>query len=173
MRVSVPQLVGAVVVSFCVGSLVTPVATQGQAGTQPPGQSSGAAAPVAAATPTFIMVEFMKVAEGKDAEWLKLERETWKPLHKLRIADGTIKSWAALAQAVPGDDSNGPVVATVTTFSGWPDPTKTNWEALMKKANPNADVPKIFAQTEAARKIVRSEIWQVLDQTEPSVKSTN
>ena len=173
MRVSVPQLVGAVVVSFCVGSLVTPVWTQGQTGSQPAQPSSAAPTQAAAAKPTFMMVEFMKVAEGKEAEWLKLERETWKPLHKLRIADGTIKSWAALAQAVPGDDSNGPTVATVTTFSGWPDPTKTNWEALMKKAHPDADVPKIFAQTEAARRIVRSEIWQVLDQTEPGVKSTN
>jgi hypothetical protein len=115
-----------------------------------------------------MVVEFMKVAEGKEQAWLKLERETWKPLHALRVKDGGIKSWAVLAQAMPGDESNGPTLATVTTFRGWPDPTKTNWTDLMKKAHPQGNVDSLFQQTEDARRIVRSEIWHVLDQTDPA-----
>src|SRR6478752_5600804 len=116
MTFSVRQLIGAVVVSFSIGALVVPVATQG-------GQANQA--PVPANQPRFMMVEFMKVAPGKENDWMKLERETWKPMHEMRVKDGNILSWAALAQVMPGDESNGPVVATVTTFRGWPDPTKT------------------------------------------------
>ncbi len=98
---------------------------------------------------------------------MKLERETWKPMHEMRVKDGSILSWAVIDQAMPGDESNGPVVATVTTFRGWPDPTKTDWDGLVKKAHPQTQPETIFTQTEAARKIVRSEIWHVIDQTTP------
>jgi hypothetical protein len=161
MTISVRQLTGAVVVSFCVGAFITPVWTQVQGGG--PAQAPSAAAK----QPTYMSVEFMKVPEGKEEAWLKLERESWKPMHALRIKEGLIQSWAAIAQAVPGDESNGPVYATVTTYRGWPDPTKTDWPGLLQKANPQADANALFQQTGAARKIVRREVWQVLEQTDP------
>jgi hypothetical protein len=165
MAISVRQLTGAVVVSFCVGAFMTPVWTQVQGGAQP------AQAPSAAKEPTFMMVEFMKVPEGKQADWLKLEKE-WKPMHNLRVKDGSIRSWSAIAQSVPGDESNGPVYATVTTYRGWPDPTKMNFEELFKKAHPQGDVNALWQQTNSARSMVRTEIWQVLDQTDPPVMGT-
>jgi hypothetical protein len=166
MAISVRQLVGAVVVSFCAGSLVAPAFTQAQ----PAGQTPQATA--TPSQPTFMLVEFMKVGDGKEDAWMKLEQETWKPMHALRVKDGSIRSWAAIAQYVPGDESDGPVVATVTTFRGWPDPTKTDWTALYKQVRPQGNFAAMVQQTEAARKIVRSEIWQVLDQTEPTTSGT-
>jgi hypothetical protein len=156
MTFSVRQMIGAVVVSFSIGALVVPAATQG-------GQSNPPSA--AANQPKFMMVEFMKVEPGKENDWVKLERETWKPMHEMRVKDGSILSWAAIAQVMPGDESNGPVAATVTTFRGWPDPTKTDWVGLIKRAHPQTQPDTIFNQAESARKIVRSEIWQVIDQT--------
>ena len=167
MTLSVRQVTGVAVVAFCMGAVVTPVLTEGQA-TQAPQPASATPAPPAAGTPTFMLVQFMKVAEGKEEAWIKLERETWKPLHALRVKDGGIKSWAVIAQAMPGDEANGPTLATVTTFRGWPDPTKTNWTDLMKKAHPQGDADSLFQQTDEARRIVRSEVWHVLDQTDPA-----
>ena len=37
---------------------------------------------------------------------------------------------------------------------------------LLKKANPQGDANALMQQTEAARKIVRREVWQVLEQTD-------
>jgi hypothetical protein len=166
MTISLRQLTAAVVVSFCVGALVTPVRTQGQAGSQAP------PAATAVTQPSFMLVEFMKVAQGKQADWLKLERETWKPMHALRVKDGGIQSWMAMAQWLPGDESDGPVYGTVTTFRGFPDPLKTNFQALFKQAHPQGDYMSMQAQTQSARSIVRSEIWQVLDQTSPTTMSS-
>ena len=165
MVISVRQLTGAVVVSFCVGAFMTPVWTQA------PGGAPRAQASTATKQPTYMTVEFMKVPEGKQDEWLKLERE-WKPMDELRVKDGSIVSWAAIGQAVPGDESNGPVYATVTTYRGWPDPTKMNFEELVKKAHPQGDVNALMQQTTAARSMVRTEIWQVLEQTDPPVMGT-
>ncbi len=58
MTFSVRQMIAAVVVSCCLGALMVPVATQG-------GQSNPA--PAAANQPTFMIVEFMKVAQGRKA----------------------------------------------------------------------------------------------------------
>src|SRR6478672_2058740 len=99
MTVSVRQLIGAVVVSFSVGAFITPVWTQVQGEAKP--------APAAAKQATYMSVEFMKVPDGKQDAWLKLEREAWKPMHALRMKQGLIQSWAAIAQVVPGDESNG------------------------------------------------------------------
>jgi len=166
MTISVRHLIGAVIVSFAAGTLITPVFTQGQA-TAPTPQTS-----VSARQSSFMLVEFMKVAEGKEAEWIKLERETWKPMHDLRVKNGGIQSWAAISQWMPGDESNGATYATVTTFRGFPDPTKTDYDALFKQAHPNSDMEAVMSQTQAARSIVRSEIWQVLDQTNPTAMTS-
>jgi hypothetical protein len=58
MTISVRQLTGAVIVSFCVGAFMTPVWTQAPGGAQP------AQASAAAKQPTYMTVEFMKVPEG-------------------------------------------------------------------------------------------------------------
>ncbi len=167
MRISVRQLAGAVVVSFCVGAFIAPVLTQTQGGV-----TTAAQTPSASKQPTYMVVEFMKVPEGKEDAWLKLERENWKPTHALRVKEGLIQSWSVIAQTIPGDESNGPVYATVTSFRGWPDQTKTDWGAMLRKANPKSDGAALEQQTAAARKIVRSEIWQVLEQTDPPAIGT-
>jgi hypothetical protein len=46
-------------------------------------------------------------------------------------------------------------------------PDQDDWEGLLQKANPKADANALMEQTGMARKIVRREIWQVLEQTDP------
>jgi len=167
MRISVRQLAGAVVVSFSVGAFITPVWTQVQAAAQ-----ARPASAAAAKQPTYMLVQFMKVPAGKMDDWLKLERE-WKPLHDLRVKDGSMLSWSAIAQSMPGAESNGPVYATVTTYRGWPNPTQLNFDDLFKRAYPQGDLNAMSQRTQSARSIVRSEIWEVLDQTEPRAMGTN
>jgi uncharacterized membrane protein YoaK (UPF0700 family) len=53
MSISVRQLAGAVVVSFCVGAFIAPVLTQTQGG-------ATAQTPSAAKPPTYMVVEFMR-----------------------------------------------------------------------------------------------------------------
>lgn len=120
MSFSFRQVTAAVVTSFCFGALAVPVATRSD---QP------AAPPAAADQPKFMVIEFMKIAPGKMGDWTALERKIWKPIHQMRVGDGAIVSWAAIAQVMPGDESDGPIAAAVTTFRGWPDPMKDNYPA--------------------------------------------
>src|SRR5690242_11420625 len=129
MTFTVRQMIGAVVVPFSIGALVVPVATQGG------GQSN---APSAAANqPKFMMVEFMKLEPGKENDWVKLERETWKPMHEMRVKDGSILSCVARNLIQPWDESNGPVVATVTMSRVWRDPAQHDWAELYMRWSPH------------------------------------
>jgi hypothetical protein len=163
MVLTIRKFTVAVVVSFCAGALVSPVFTQSI--TQPDAAKPAQQAPTQASAPTFMFIEYMKVTDGQDETWMKLESEQWKPMHNLRVKNGAIKSWAAVYQAVPADTTHGPIAATVTTFQGWPDPTKTNWPDLFQMVHKQNDFGALVQKTEAARKIVRAEIWQVLDAT--------
>ena len=132
MTISVRQLTGAVVVSFCVGAFMTPVWTQAPGGAQArQGRRYQAA--------NLHDGGVHEGARGEDGRVAQVGTG-WKPMHELRVKDGSMVSWAAIGQAVPGDESNGPVYATVTTYRGWPDPTKMNFEALAQKAHPQGDV---------------------------------
>ena len=80
----------------------------------------------------------MKVPEGKEENWLKLERESWKPMHALRMKEGLIQSWATIAQVLPGDESNGPVYATVTTFRGMAGPDQDRLAGASAEGQPES-----------------------------------
>jgi hypothetical protein len=47
-----------------------------------------------------------------------------------------------------------------------------NFAELVKKAYPQGDVNTLMQQTESARRMVRTEIWQVLEQTGPHAMGT-
>ena len=47
-----------------------------------------------------------------------------------------------------------------------------NFEVLAKMAHPQGDVNALMQQTQSARSMVRTEIWQVLEQTDPPVMGT-
>ena len=70
MTVSVRQLIGAVVVSFCVGAFITPVWTQVQGEAKP-----APSAPAAAKQATYMTVEFMaKASRGCLPRVVRLNR---------------------------------------------------------------------------------------------------
>jgi hypothetical protein len=121
--------------------------------------------------PTYMLVQFMKVPEGKMEEWVKLERE-WKPLHELRVKEGAMLSWAAIAQGDAGRRSERAGLRHGDDLSRMADPTQLNFEELFKRAYRQGDMNAISPRTQSARSIVRSEIWEVLDQTEPPATGT-
>jgi hypothetical protein len=48
--------------------------------------------PTAAAPPEFALIEFYKLEWGKNAEYRKIARELWAPIHRERVKLGKIKS---------------------------------------------------------------------------------
>ncbi len=68
--------------------------------------------------PTFFIVETMKTMPGKDADYVKTEREVWKKLHQERIKRGLIVSWNLYAVKYPAGTDAAYDYVTVTVVQG-------------------------------------------------------
>lgn len=109
----------------------------------------------------YYNIAYMKVAYNKLADYVKLESETYKPIHKERQAEGEITAWALWDNTIltPGDNAAYNYV-TANGFNDYDKYANGNYAAFYKKVFPTGDVAKVTAQTIAARSMVKSEIWK-------------
>ncbi len=114
-------------------------------------------------TGDYVVVNYMRVPQGKEPDYVALERGVWKASHEARVRDGNLKSWSLL-QTRFGGTEDPYSFATISTYSKWDDLNVTMQDYL-RKANPGKDMAELQRQTQAAREIVRTEVWRVIDQT--------
>lgn len=100
----------------------------------------------------YIRVDFMKVVEGKQADYAKLE-EAWKAVHEDRIRKGQIESWSQYAVRLPPMSTSREYDAvTMMVFPSFAKIGEPYDEEQMAKIG-------AFPLANDIRKIVRSEIW--------------
>jgi len=75
--------------------------------------------------PRFAYVTFVKIDQGKDEEYLALEREIWKPANESLIKSGIQTTYSVYRQLYPGGYTN---AYNYVTISGFAD---------MRKVSPN------------------------------------
>lgn len=125
-------------------------------------------------TPTvprkLLEVNYMKVPAGKDAEYLKLEKEIYKPLHQERIKNGEITGWGCYAVVYPWSDSRPYNYITTNGFNDWDKMMSTNYANTYKKVFPKGDMTKLGAQTTAARSMYKTEVWNMIQRVDSSTK---
>ena len=101
--------------------------------------------------PKYLEVDYMKVQPGKDSDYLRVER-SWA-LYNVRFPFGTEEKYDYVT------------VNTFDRFGQLEDPF-TDLGEIFKKVHPNMKVDDIGQQTEATRHLVRSEVWQLMDETQ-------
>ncbi len=104
--------------------------------------------------PKYIQVDFMKVLEGKAAEYAKLE-EMWKTVHQDRVSKGQIESWSVYSVVFPGASTSRQYDAvTMTVFSPL---------AKIERPYDEDQTAKIgsFPRALEIRKTVRRELWNL------------
>ncbi len=138
-----------IVASFLAGSLVPTASTQTK-------------------TAKYFEVDYMKVEPMKVDEYLKVERDLWKPLHQDRVKNGKVKSWSLFALQFPfGTDEKYDYV-TVNAFDqfGQLEDPYAGFPELLAKVHPGVKVPDFITRTENARRLVRSEVWALVEHVE-------
>jgi hypothetical protein len=146
----------AVFISFFAGTLVPTAHTEKSQSPQPE------------KAPKYIEVDFMKVDPGKDAEYLKLEQQMWKPIHQERVKEGKLRSWYLFALQFPfGTDEKYDYV-TVNTFDQFAqlENPYLGFAEAVRKVHPSMKMDDLSNTTYKARRLVRSEIWAVIDHTD-------
>jgi hypothetical protein len=116
-------------------------------------------------TPTdrkFYEINYMQVPAGKEAEYVALEKDVYKPLHKERMAKGEITGWGLYSVAYPYSDMRGFNYVTANAFNDWEKMLTSDYGAAYKKVFPKGDMAKVSAQTGAARKMYKTETWRLI-----------
>ncbi len=117
-----------------------------------------------------VEINYMKVPTGKDAEYLKLEKEVYKPLHQERIKNGEITGWGVHAVVYPWSDSRPYNYITSNAFSDWDKMMSSDYASTYKKVFPKGDMTKLSAQTSAARSMYKTEVWNQVIRVDATTK---
>jgi len=111
----------------------------------------------------YAVLDFMKVKDGMADEYLKVEREDWKPLHQVLTNDGNRVGWVLWDYMVPGGTGSPHDFVTTMLFNDYASIKAANDAEAYKRAHPNGDLAASVARTRKSRDVVRTEIWEVVD----------
>lgn len=115
---------------------------------------------------SYLKVDYMKVAPGKTAEYLDVEKTIWKPIHRERVKAGKITGWYLYSVMYPAGTSAEYNYVTVSIFDKFTQTEEEYPQEHLKMAHPGVTDKKMdemMARTIAARELVRSELWQLND----------
>ena len=112
------------------------------------------------ATSKYYEMNYMKVPYGKDADYEKLERESFKPLHKERQDLGDINYWSLWKVAYPNSDTRSYNYITMNTFADIDKMVTSDYAAAYRKVFPKGDMNKLATQMMATRTMQKTEVWR-------------
>lgn len=124
----------------------------------------------------YIHVNYMKVAPGQGQEYLKLEREIYKPLHQAAKAAGYEAGWAVYSLMYPRGAQRPYNYGTVDFFDEFSDLVVGIPKEVFKKAHPSVSKKgwdEIWQRTTNARVLVRRELWVLVDQVATPIATTS
>jgi hypothetical protein len=145
MRVSIPLFVGTTVASLLVGAAAPIAYTQSQP-----------------QTPTVYVVAFMKVDAAKIPEYLRLERELWKPVHQERIRAGRLKSWSLYRVRYPYGAATDYNFVTVNGYASLADEDRPI-DDIFAKVHPAMTAEQIRKRTFDTRSLENGQAWDRLE----------
>lgn len=126
------------------------------------GISSGVeGSPITQEETTWVLISY---AKSTSDDFVAMEREIWKPFWERMIQSGQRISWT-LFEVWNGFDNTYDYVF-VHALRDLEDLTSSEvGEKAFQEAHPGADMGEALAKAEAARAIVKTELWQLVEQT--------
>ena len=108
----------------------------------------------------YIQVDLMHPAAGKTADYIKMEKETFLPLHKERVQMGILKGWGLYQKIMPVDTRMEYEYVTVNFYDDL-NKLGNGYSESVKKLFPQKDMNTMLNETNATRTMVQSGIWKL------------
>jgi hypothetical protein len=115
----------------------------------------------------YIQVDLMRPAAGKTADYIKMEKETFLPLHNERIKMGILKGWGLYEKLMPVDSRMEFEYVTVNYYDDL-NKMSEGYAESVKKVFPQKDMNAMFTETEGTRTMVQSGIWKLMHYVDAS-----
>lgn len=111
----------------------------------------------------YLQLDYMKVKQGHDGEYINTEVDVWKPIHNEFIKAGSRVGWSLWGRVFPSGYGHEFQYVTVNYFSDFAQIGTANYNDALSKAHPNEDTDALMEQTNKSRLLVKSELWEVVD----------
>ncbi|NUQ25902.1 MAG: hypothetical protein HUU34_18290 [Saprospiraceae bacterium] len=113
----------------------------------------------AAAQQRIALVDYMKVPEGGEGEYLEVEQKIWKAMHQEWVNQGKLESWSLWRIPFPGGTDAEYHYATVQIYT---DPAQlgnvmSDMNAVFTKVHPGKNLDEFAKRTMASRDLVKSQ----------------
>jgi hypothetical protein len=118
----------------------------------------------------YVQVDYMTPAQGKQAQYVKMEKETFKPIHKQRMQLGALEGWVLLEKVMPYDSNDHTPYVTVNFYDSFSEMLDDKYNEAIKKAHPTLDMTKVMQTMNAVKKGQRSELWKLITTTDMQAK---
>ena len=115
----------------------------------------------------YMQVDLMHPAAGKTADYIKMEKETFLPLHKERVKMGILKGWGLYEKIMPVDTRMEYEYVTVNFYDDL-NKLGDGYSESVKKVFPQKDMNVMFNETIATRTMMQSGIWKLINYVDAS-----
>lgn len=120
-----------------------------------------------------LTIEYQKTEKGKTADYIRMEREYWKPVHQDRVNNGKITSWKLYAVSFPNGDDQEYDFVTMTEFANFSDLESPYAGTDFKKVMGDAKFAEYPSLTSSTRKLKRGDTLLLLLSTSNWSKAAN
>ena len=115
----------------------------------------------------YLLIDYMKVVPGKTPDYLMLEDEIAKPIHKERVDKDIMAGWEVYALLAPGGIGYGYNYATGNYYKDLDDLEYSfDDEVINQNMGTNANIPELFNTIYTTRDRVKSELFKLVTSTE-------
>jgi hypothetical protein len=117
----------------------------------------------------IVTVDYMKVKPGQREDYIRIERNLWKPAHELLVREKKLQSWSLYeVKRLPLSNPDAAVTAdyefvTFTIHDKSREHARYEGTALMT-VHPDKTLDAIMRRTRQARDLLRRDEWTLVDE---------
>ena len=112
----------------------------------------------------FIKVNFMKVDEGSDMDYVDMEKKFFKPVHTAAAEEGVMTDWNLLSRTLPAGSGYDYQYLTIDHYASAEVLNQPADNSLwMKVHGDKSDPEDILHKIQEVRKLTRQETWKLVD----------
>lgn len=121
----------------------------------------------------YIEVNYMHITPETEANYVSLEKEIWQPIHKALTDMGYEAGWSAWEVRFPRGYGEPFQYATVNSYADFTNIGPLPVQEAFTAAHSDKDFQETMDRTEAARDMVKTELWTLIDYVEASPSMTD
>lgn len=111
----------------------------------------------------YQMVNFMDAQEGRDEDYLIMEKTLAKPIQQAEIQAGRRAGWGLYQMILPYGAMEPYDYGTVDFYDKWSDINSSDFDATIKKIHPALSPAYVFDQINSTRKLQKAELRVLID----------